>query len=56
MKRKKRSTRDRRTSKRPINDLVVPNARGKDTKGGDSVSRALDGIFKATATAAQKVG
>ena len=46
----------KRTSKPRIKDLPVSEPRAKVTKGGDSVSRALDGIFKAAATAAQKVG
>jgi hypothetical protein len=56
MKSKKSSGKGKQAGKRGIKDLPVSDAKAKNAKGGGSVSRALDGIFKAATTAAQKVG
>ena len=56
MKSKKSSGKGKRASKRGIKDLPVSDTKAKNAKGGGSVSSALDGIFKAASTAAQRVG
>ena len=59
MKSKKSSGKGKSAGKRGAKDLPISGAKATKTKGGglsNSVGNALDGIFKAASTAAQKVG